>query len=173
MTALCGPRQTLAHTGFSGEQEGQRNLKQNHCFRGSGSDPSSVIVQENSWSVGWTNGSLLNISLWLTELPFSQDWDTGANKGLVLREFTLWTKTMPFFWNQRHFDLNQPDFSSTGAVFLQDSGRMNERKKEKMLLHTQRLHSCLMFLFIVSALCRLNKVTRADSWQVFWSSTLN
>ncbi len=72
-----------------GEQEWQRNLKQNHCFAGSGSDPSSVIVQENSWSVAWTNASLLNISLRLTELPFSQDWDTVAKRGLVQRIYSV------------------------------------------------------------------------------------
>lgn len=79
MIAPCGPGQPQI-TLVLEKQEWQRNLKQNHCFAGSGPDPSCVIVQENSWSVVWTNASLLNISLWLTELPFSPDWNSSKER---------------------------------------------------------------------------------------------
>lgn len=103
---------------FWGEQEWQRNLKQNHCLAGSGSDPSSVIVQENSWSVAWTNASLLNISLWLTELPFSQDWDIVAKKGLAQRRIY----SVNFYYSdmreRRLADTLMWSFNSVGAVFI-------------------------------------------------------
>lgn len=52
-------------------------------LQASGSDPSNVIVQENSWSVRETNAALLNISLQLTELPFCHDWNAVTKKVLV------------------------------------------------------------------------------------------
>lgn len=138
------------------------------------------LFRKNSWSVAWTNASLLNISLWLTGQPFSQDGDIVTKKGLYGGEFTMRLLCYDRGSTGWHFDVlfwfwrscNSFPFPFPGAVFLQDLGRMNADEKT-CELQTQRLHSCLIFLFIVSALCRLNKVTRADSWQVFWSSTLN
>lgn len=124
---------------FWGKQAWQRNLKQNHCFVGSGSDPSSVIVQENSWSVARTNTSLLNISLWLAELPFSQDWDRVAKKGacaednfhnvtILIAERKNWL--ILWCWGLIQ-DALQFIFILlfTGAVFLQDFGRVNAKEK--------------------------------------------
>lgn len=64
---------TSDHAGFEGNKNGRGIWNKSIVFAERGSEPSDVIVQENSWSVAWTNAPLLNISWWLTELPFSQD----------------------------------------------------------------------------------------------------
>lgn len=130
-----------------GEQEWQRNLKQTHCLVVSGSDPSNVIVQENSWSAACTNASLLTISLWLTELLFSETQRVEAEKDVCRGAFnvsairesgpTLWDQ-LSSEWDWRHF---LSVLSQVQYFFKILDGWMFDSTERQ---------SCIISLFIVS-----------------------
>lgn len=140
---------TLDHTGFQGNKNGRGIWNKPIVLQREWSDPSSVIVQENSWSAARDKCLLVNhlpVTDWTPISPgprqcvFMEVLRRGLHYFVVMSHFYLFIYL--FFYFLRW---------STSSRFWMDECEGNFTHTS----YSENFHSRLNSLFIVSAWCRL------------------